>query len=43
MDAGFGRGLIFNYMHDRQNATVVRLRLGEELASYDSDHAAVIR
>src|ERR1700752_3742353 len=42
MDTGFGGGRIFNYMHDRQNAPVVRLRLGEDLASYDSNHAAVI-
>jgi 2-polyprenyl-3-methyl-5-hydroxy-6-metoxy-1,4-benzoquinol methylase len=30
-------------MHDRQNATVVRFLLREELANYQSDGAAVVR
>jgi hypothetical protein len=30
-------------MHDRENATVVWFLLGEELANYQSDGAAVVR
>jgi hypothetical protein len=43
MDASFGCGQIFHYVHYGQRTTVVRLRLIEELSKNDSDRAAVVR
>src|SRR3984885_2098140 len=43
MNTSFSGRRIFNYAQDNQRATVVRLRLREELAERDPDHAAFVR
>jgi hypothetical protein len=43
VDASFGCGQIFHYVHYGQRTTVVWLRLIKELPNNDSDRAAVLR